>query len=520
MIKIFNTLSRRKQKFIPIEKGKVKIYTCGPTVYDYAHIGNLRTYINEDIIRRTFEVLGYNVLHVMNITDVGHLTSQADTGEDKIEKAAKEKQKTAWEIAEFFTQEFFKDIETLNIKKAHVIPKATEHIKEMQELIEKLKEKGYAYIIKDGIYYDTSKFKNYGKLSGMSFKKLNKYLIEGARVEPVEGKKNITDFALWKFSPPDKKRQMEWDYISEWKLDKKEFEKIKSFSEENHNIKILEVKDREDSVFVKFNFIGFPGWHIECSAMSMKYLGETFDIHAGGIDHIPIHHTNEIAQSEAATGKRFVNYWIHCNFLLVNGQKMSKSLGNYYTLRDLLSKGYSWREIRFLFASAHYRDEQNFTFESLNAAKNGLDRIKNFMINLKNFKGGRHTKEFTKVLLESKREFIKSMSDDFNTPKAIAAMFNFINNVNRMMEEGKISESDAKKSIDLILYFDKILGLKLEEWLKDEELDEEAKKLIEERERLRKEGKFEEADKIRELLKEKFKIVLEDTKDGTRWKRI
>ncbi|MCX8191106.1 MAG: class I tRNA ligase family protein, partial [Candidatus Aenigmarchaeota archaeon] len=260
--------------------------------------------------------------------------------------------------------------------------------------------------------------------------------------------------------------------------------------------------------------------HIECSAMSMKYLDETFDIHAGGIDHIPIHHTNEIAQSEAATGKRFVNYWIHCNFLLVNGQKMSKSLGNYYTLRDLLSKGYSWREIRFLFASTHYRDEQNFTFESLNAAKNGLDRIKNFMINLKNFKGGKHTKEFTKVLLESKREFIKSMSDDFNTPKAIAAMFNFINNVNRMMEEGKISESDAKKSIDLILYFDKILGLKLEEWLKDEELDEEAKKLIEERERLRKEGKFEEADKIRELLKEKFKIVLEDTKDGTRWKRI
>jgi cysteinyl-tRNA synthetase len=519
-IKIFNTLARKKQVFKPINDKEVKIYTCGPTVYDYAHIGNLRTYVNEDVIRRTFELFGYKVLHVMNITDVGHLTSQADTGEDKIEKAAKEKQKTAWEIAEFFTQEFFKDIETLNIQKAHIIPKATQHIKEMQELVEKLKEKGYAYILKDGIYYDTSKFKDYGKLTGMSFKKLNKYLLEGARVEPVEGKRNITDFALWKFSPADKKRQMEWDYVTEWILTKEEYENILQWSKENSNIKILEVKEEGGNYKVKFNFVGFPGWHIECSAMSMKYLGETFDIHAGGIDHIPIHHTNEIAQSEAATGKKFVNYWIHCNFLLVNGQKMSKSLGNYYTLRDLLAKGYSWREIRFLFISAHYRDEQNFTFEALNAAKGSVERIRNFLHALKNVKEGRHSKEFTKLLSQTKKDFLKALADDFNTPKALATMFNFINETNKLIAEKMITKKDANKAIELMLFFDKVLGLKLDEFLKEEELPEEVKKLIEEREKLRKEGRFEEADKIREEIKNKYRILLEDAKEGVTWRKI
>jgi len=519
-IKIFNTLVRRKQVFKPINDKEVRMYTCGPTVYDFAHIGNLRTYVNEDVIRRTLELFGYKVLHVMNITDVGHLTSQADTGEDKIEKSAREKQKTAWEIAEFFTQEFFKDIETLNIQKAHIVPKATQHIKEMQELIEKLKEKGYAYILKDGIYYDTSKFKNYGKLSGMTFKKLNKYLIEGARVEPVEGKRNITDFALWKFSPPDKKRHMEWDYISEWVLSKEEYEKVLEWSKENPNIKILDTKPENEKFRVKFNFVGFPGWHIECSAMSMKYLGESFDIHAGGIDHIPIHHTNEIAQSEAATGKKFVNYWIHCNFLLVNGQKMSKSLGNYYTLRDLLGKGYSWREIRFLFESSHYREEQNFTFEALDAAKASVERIRNFLHILKNVRNGRHSKEFTEILKKSKKEFLKALADDFNMPKALASVFNFISDVNKLVSQGMVTKKDAEKAIELMLLFDRVLGLKLEEFLKEEELPDEAKKLIEEREKLRKMGKFEEADKIRERLKNEYGILLEDTKEGVVWRKI
>jgi len=310
-IKVFNTLTRKKEVFKPLKDKEVRIYTCGPTVYDYAHIGNLRTYVNEDMIKRVFKLFGYKVIHVMNITDVGHLTSDADTGEDKMQKTAREKRKTAWEIAKFFTDEFFKDIETLNIEKADFVPKATEHIKEMQELVEKLKKKGYAYILRDGIYYDTSKFKDYGKLTGMSFKELNKYLKEGARVEPVEGKRNITDFALWKFSPKDAKRDMEWDYFTTWKLNEEEYKKVEEFSKENPNIKILEVKKENGNLIVKFNFVGFPGWHIECSAMSMKYLGETFDIHMGGVDHISIHHPNEIAQSEAATGKKFVNYWLH-----------------------------------------------------------------------------------------------------------------------------------------------------------------------------------------------------------------
>ncbi|MGB9703700.1 MAG: cysteine--tRNA ligase, partial [Candidatus Micrarchaeales archaeon] len=516
-IRVFDTLSKRKRVFKPLKDKEVRIYTCGPTVYDYAHIGNLRTYVNEDIIKRVFKIFGYRVIHVMNITDVGHLTSQADTGEDKIQKSAKEKRTTAWEIAKFYTNEFFKDIESLNIEKPDFVPKATETIKEMQELIEKLKEKGFAYILKDGIYYDTSKFKNYGKLAGMSFKKLNKYLKEGARVEPVEGKRNITDFALWKFSPKDAKRDMEWDYFTTWKLSEEEYKKVESFAKENPNIKILEAKKENKEIIVKFNFVGFPGWHIECSAMSMKYLGETFDIHMGGIDHIPIHHTNEIAQSEGATGKKFVNYWLHCNFLLVDNQKMSKSLGNCYTLRDLFQKNYSWREIRFLFLLSHYRQQQNFTFDSLQSAKNSVERIKNFLISLKNVKG-KHSKEFTKILRETKRNFLKALSDDFNTPVAISYIFDFINKTNKLIAEKKLSKGDSRKAINLLLFFDKVLGLKLEDFLKEEELPKEAKELIRLREKLRKQRKFEEADRIRKELKEKYGILLEDTEEGTIWK--
>ena len=518
-IKIFNTLTRKKQVFKPLKDKEVKIYTCGPTVYDYAHIGNLRTYVNEDMIKRVFKLFGYKVVHVMNITDVGHLTSQADTGEDKIQKTAKEKRKTAWEIAEFFTEEFFKDIESLNIEKANFTPKATENIKEMQQLVEKLKEKGFAYILKDGIYYDTSKFKEYGKLTGMKFEELNKYLKEGARVEPVEGKRNITDFALWKFSPKDAKRDMEWDYFTTWKLNEADYKKVEEFAKENPNIKILEVKKEGNSFLVKFNFVGFPGWHIECSAMSMKYLGETLDIHMGGIDHIPIHHTNEIAQSEAATGKKFVNYWAHCNFLLVNNQKMSKSLGNYYTLQDLFKKGYSWREVRFLFLLAHYRAEQNFTFQALDSARNGVERLKNFLLMLKDA-NGKHSKEFTSIMKETKKKFLKAIADDFNSPLAISFIFEFVNKTNKLIASNNVSKKDAKKAIDLILFFDNVLGLKLSEFLKEEELTKEVKELIELRERLRKEGKFAESDKIRSELKEKYGIILEDTKEGVKWKKL
>ncbi|OYT42486.1 MAG: cysteine--tRNA ligase [Candidatus Aenigmarchaeota archaeon ex4484_224] len=480
-LKLYNTLTKRKQIFRPLKDKIVKFYACGPTVYDYPHIGNLRAYIAEDILRRVLELNGYKVIHVMNITDVGHLTSQADEGEDKVELAARKQKKSAWEIAEFYTKVFLDNIKTLNILKPHIMPKATEHIKDMIELIKKLEKKGYTYRTSDGIYFDTSKFKRYGKLTGMTFEKLNKYLKAGIRVPFNPEKRHITDFALWKFSPKDVKRQMEWD--SPWG-------------------------------------VGFPGWHIECSAMSLKYLGPTLDIHAGGIDHIPIHHTNEIAQSEAATGKQFVRYWFHVNFLIVEGKKMSKSLGNYYTLQDLLDKGYEWREIRYLLMSTHYRQQLNFTFKGLESARKAIQRLGEFMQRLKEVNKKGSSKRIAKIVEKYKLEFWKAINDDLNMPKALAKMWEFIRKINKLLDEEKIGKRDARKIINLMLWFDKVLGLKLEEFLKEEELPEEAKKLIKLREKARKEKNYELADKIRKELKEKYGIILEDTKEGTKWKKV
>jgi cysteinyl-tRNA synthetase len=480
-IKFFNTLTRKKEVFKPLEDKLVRLYTCGPTVYWFPHIGNMRAFVFEDILKRVLLLNGYKVFHVMNITDVGHLVSDADSGEDKIEKAAREEKKTAWEIAEFYTKAFFKDIETLNIIKADIYPRATQHINEMIELVKKLEEKGYTYVIDDGVYFDTSKFKDYGKLTGMSFEELNKYLKAGARVEFNPQKRNITDFALWKFSPKDVKRQMEWD--SPWGK-------------------------------------GFPGWHLECSVMSMKYLGETFDIHCGGVDHIPIHHTNEIAQSEAATGKKFVNYWLHCEFLLVEGKKMAKSLGNIYTVSDILKKGYSWREIRYVLIASHYRQQLNFTFKSLEAARASIQRISEFLRKLKEVEKGKHEKAFTQILKKFKKEFLLAINDDLNIPKALSSFFDFLSEVNKLLAEKKLTKKDSKKAIDAVLFADKIFGLKLEEFLEEEKLPEEAEKLIKEREEARKRGDFETADKIRKELAEKFKIAIEDTPEGTKWRKI
>jgi cysteinyl-tRNA synthetase len=317
------------------------LYTCGPTVYNFAHIGNLRTYIFEDILRRTLEFNGYKVKQVMNITDVGHLTSDADTGEDKIEIGTKREGKSAWEIAKKYTDAFLCDLESLNIKKPHTLCKATDHISEMIELIKKIEQKGLVYQIGDGIYFDTSKLDDYGKLANLSVNGLK----AGARVDIVEGKRNKTDFALWKFSPKNAKRQMEWD--SPWGR-------------------------------------GFPGWHIECSAMSIKYLGEHFDIHCGGVDHIPIHHTNEIAQSEAATGKKpWVNYWLHGEFLILENSRMGKSAGNFITLATLKEKGYDPIVYRYLCLGAHYRKPLTFSFDSLEHAKNSYERLKEIVIKIK-----------------------------------------------------------------------------------------------------------------------------------------
>ncbi len=392
----------------------------------------------------------------MNITDVGHLTSDSDTGEDKMEKGARRENKTAWEIADFYTKAFFEDIKRLNIIKANIICKATDHIKEQLELIKKLEKKSYTYVIEDGVYFDTSKLKDYGKLA-----KLKKEdLLAGARVEVVKGKKHPTDFALWKFSPKDEKRQMEWP-----------------------------------SPFG----IGFPGWHIECSAMSMKYLGESFDIHCGGIDHIPIHHTNEIAQSEAATGKRFVNYWLHNEFVILKDNvKMAKSGENFITLNELIKRNYSPEDYRYLCLTTHYRKPLMFSYEALDGAKNSLQKLKNHILDIKKNKKDKNPPNIKKY----KEEFLKAINDDLNTPEALAVLWNLI----------KDSDINNNSKYKLILDFDNIFGLNLSK-IKQEKISGEIIKLAEEREKARKTKNWKKADQLREEIRSKGYLV-EDSEKG------
>jgi len=454
-----------------MEKGKVGMYCCGPTVYNYAHIGNLRSYIFEDILRRVLEFNGLKVKHVMNITDVGHLTSDADTGEDKMEVGAKKERKTVWEIAKFYTDAFFKDTKRLNILKPTIVCKATDHIKEMIDLIKKLGKNGYTYIIDDGVYYDTSKFKDYGKLTGMSFEKLQENLKAGARVELNPQKRNITDFALWKFSPKDKKRQMEWNS--------------------------------------PYN-IGFPGWHIECSTMSMKYLGNSFDIHCGGVDHIPIHHTNEIAQAEGATGKKFVNYWLHGAFLVMGKNiKMAKSVGNIVTLDVLIDEGFDPLDYRYLCLTAHYRSELEFTWDNLRAARNSLSTLKERIKMMREDIVGKKSKSNPKIVKFYKQEFLSAINDDLNIPRALSVVWNIV--------RGK-EKINAKDKLKLLREFDKVLGLNLIKKEKVEKLPKVVKKLIKKREEARKKGDWKIADEIRIKIKE-LGFIIEDTSKGVRWKR-
>lgn len=463
-LKLFNTLSRKVEVFKPLNPPKVGMYTCGPTVYDYAHIGNFRTYILSDIVHRTLLYLGYKVKAVMNITDVGHLTSDADEGEDKLERGARREGKTAWEIAAKYTKIFLKDTKKLNMLPPSILCKATDHIKEQIELVKKLEEKGYTYKTSDGIYYDTSKFPDYGKLARLDLKGLK----AGARVAVNPEKRNPTDFALWKFSPQGKKRDMEWD--SPWGK-------------------------------------GFPGWHIECSAMSMKYLGETFDIHLGGIDLLPVHHTNEIAQSEAATGKKFVNYWIHGEFILVDGEKMSKSKGNFYNLGDIEKKGFDPLALRYLYLTSHYRSEMNFTWRALEGAQRALDRLREQVSEGKEEDGV--TNSTISGIANFSSRFKKAISNDLNMPKALAVVWDLVKSD---------YPSSAKKAS--LLKFDQVLGLDLEKGVKIDrvvKLDEEIKKLLEKRENLRKQKKWQEADKIREEIEEKG-LIIEDTPEGPRIK--
>ncbi|NSW89767.1 MAG: cysteine--tRNA ligase [Firmicutes bacterium] len=470
-MKIYNTLTRRKEEFCPINDKEVRIYSCGPTVYNYAHIGNLRTYIFMDILRRVLQYEGYKLKHVMNITDVGHLVSDADEGEDKMLKTAREQQKSPWEIADYYTKVFFQDIEALNIQKPEIIPKATEHIKEMIEFVEGLVEKGYGYETSDGIYFDIGKFEGYGKLSRINLDEQ----MAGARVEVNEEKKHPADFALWKKAP--KEHIMQWP--SPWGM-------------------------------------GYPGWHIECSAMGRKYLGDFFDIHTGGVDHIPIHHENEIAQSEALLGRPAVKYWMHGEFLLVNNGKMSKSLGNTYTISDLRSKGFNPLTFRYFCLNAHYRNKLNFTWDAIKAAQIAYDRLLGGALTHK--KAGYEENEVNsadpEIIDTFKNEFEEAITDDLNIPKAMGVVWNVIR-----------YEKKSRDLFDLLVDFDRVLGLdiaKAEEKKEEKgedaeglELDEEIKELIEQRQQARKEKNWKVADEIRDKLKD-MGILLEDTPQGVR----
>ena len=463
-IQFFNNLTRKKERFVPSEKGKVKIYTCGPTVYDFSHIGNLRAFIFEDLLRRWLKYRSFKVIQIMNITDV----------DDKTIKATRRQKISLKEYTKHYIQTFFEDIATLNIEKAEHYPRATEHIHEMVALVKKLMEKGYAYRGEDGsIYYDISKFKGYGKLSKIKVEKLK----AGARVKVDEyGKEEAHDFAVWKA----------WD-------------------------------EDDGDVFWETDIgKGRPGWHIECSTMAMKYLGETLDIHCGGVDNIFPHHENEIAQSEAATGKQFVRYWLHNEHLLVEGRKMAKRLGNYYTLRDLLAKGYDPKAIRYLLMSTHYRQQLNFTFEGLEAAKNAIDRLINFVHRLIDA-DGKGCREKTKTLqIDVQRRFEEAMDDDLNISVALAALFDFVREVHRLMDDNTLSNEEAEEIYGLMRKFDRVLGV-IGEVKKEEKLPKEAEELIRKREEARKTMNWETADKIREQLRA-MGVIIEDTPQGVKWR--
>ncbi len=477
-MKLYNTLTRKVETFKAIEEGKVGLYACGPTVYYYAHIGNMLPYVFWDILKRTLTRDGYKVKYVMNITDVGHLVSDSDVGEDKMRVAMEREHKSPLEIADFYTKKFKMDVKRLNIEEPNVLPKATDHIPQMLSLIEKLDKKEFLYKIsgaEGGMYFDTSMFKEYGILTGHNFDELNKMQQAGARVGRPDGLRNVTDFAVWRFTSPSIK-DMVWD-----------------------------------TPYGK----GFPGWHIECSAMSMMYLGEHFDIHGGGIDHIPIHHTNEIAQSEAATGKKFVNYWIHSNHMLVDGKKMSKSLKNIYTVQDLIDKGFSSISYRYFLATNHYRSQLNFTFEALKHAEETLKSLYVFVSKTSALQPtGKTDPMFIKRLDELHAEFFESINDDLNVPVALSKLHELVNATSH--RASKLGKEEVSKVLKIILDFDSVLGLRFEEHLSSA-LPQDAKKLIELREQVRAAKDFKKADELREKLKTEFKISVEDTKEGTLW---
>lgn len=465
-MKIYNSLTRKTEELKPLKKGEVGIYTCGPTVYDFVQIGNWRTYILGDIVTRVLKYLGLKTKYVMNITDVGHLTGDnegdASMGEDRLEKGAKREGKTAWEVADKYTKDFKQGMHKFGLLKPDVLAKATDHIREQISLVEALEKKDLTYKISDGVYFNTKAFEKtgakYGELSTLDKIK------EGARVEINKEKKDKRDFALWKFSPKSEKRDMEWD--SPWGK-------------------------------------GFPGWHLECSAMSMKYLGEQFDLHIGGEDLRSTHHPNEIAQSEGATGKKpFVKYWMHGSFLLVDGGRMGKSLGNAYNLQDLEDKGFSPFDLKYLYLTGYYRKQLNFTFEALEAAQTALVRLKKRVSEIKG-----SDIQASDLYIKWEGRFKERLEDDLDMPGALAVAW-------EMIKDEKLSDGEKE---GLITEFDKVLGLNLldvGDLRKKTAKDTEVEALMKERSRLREAEKWEEADKIREEIEE-MGYVVEDKGEET-----
>lgn len=455
-LRLFDTYERQVRDLVPLRGNEIGLYACGPTVYHYVHIGNLRTYLFEDLLRRTIEHAGFDVKHVMNITDVGHLTSDADSGEDKMEVGSRRSGMDAWEMAELYTAAFRDDLEKLNIIPPHIWCKATDHIPEQVSMIQELEVKGYTYQTRDGIYFNSRKLNNYGHLARLNIDGLQ----AGARVKLGE-RQHVTDFALWKFSNPDEKRQMEWD--SPWG-------------------------------------IGFPGWHIECSAMSAKYLGDFFDIHCGGKDHIPIHHTNEIAQTEASRGTRLANFWMHGYFLELENAKMAKSSGDFLQLTSLTDAGFDPLVYRYFCLTAHYRSELSFSWQGLEAAKTALNRL---------YEASYEWGEPGEISERYMGRFVAHLYEDLNVPRALAVTWELI-------------RSDEPKAVKkaTLLAFDEIFGLDIATWSPEEiNVPEEVKRLVTEREKARQDKDWEKADALRaQILALGF--IVEDAGDKSKLKPV
>ncbi|MCB9813589.1 MAG: cysteine--tRNA ligase [Pseudomonadales bacterium] len=515
-MKLYNTLSKKIEEFESIKPNKVGLYACGFTVYDFTHLGHLRKYTMDDILIRTLKYLKYDVNFVQNITDVGHLSSDADTGEDKLEKGAKKYGKSAWDIAAQFEKYFFRSMDLMGNLRPSVSARATDHIEEQIDMVKQLEKKGFTYVIEnDGIYFDTSKFSDYGKMAKLNLNDQK----EGFRIDAVKGKRNPADFVLWKFEREGENRAMTWE--SPW------------------------------------HKRGFPGWHIECSAMAIKYLGNQFDIHTGGIDHIPVHHTNEIAQAEAATGKTpFVKYWVHHNFLRVDGIKMSKSLNNFFTIDDLLERGFHPLALRLLFLTAHYQSEMNFTWENLAGAQKSYQKLIKTVLELKDLASSTtevnsqnfnelQPKNTTKINESNKNnqteqvnqedyyriKFFGYLTDNLNTPRAVALMWEMIK-----------SDLDSQVKLRLLLEFDQIFNLGISKaskiqnefsknefnkntftkndlFLDDEQLSKEIKSVLLQREEARLSSDWKKADELRDVLLGKgFRVV--DSIDGQKLERI